>query len=107
MPSTPAGVGRSGMGRTREQRASAPEDGIDARTLPHNLEAERNVLGALLVDNSQAEALAPLLSGRDFYRDAHRRLYEAMGRLFERRVAVDFTTLREELARTGELAEVG
>jgi replicative DNA helicase len=76
-------------------------------TLPHNLDAERSVLGALLIDSTALELIDQALSGEEFYRVAHRQLFQAITRLLERKVAVDFTTLVEELTRTGELDDVG
>jgi replicative DNA helicase len=77
------------------------------RTLPHNLEAERSVLGAILVHNDAFNLAAQVIDGRDFYRDAHRRIFDRMVALNERSSAIDFVTLKEELARNGELDEVG
>ncbi|HLG54896.1 MAG TPA: replicative DNA helicase [Vicinamibacterales bacterium] len=77
------------------------------RTLPHNLEAERSVLGAILVHNDAFNLAAQVIDSGDFYRDAHRRIFERMVALSERRDAIDFVTLKEELARAGELDEVG
>ena len=77
------------------------------RTLPHNLEAERSVLGAILVHNDAFNLAAQVIDSRDFYRDAHRRIFDRMVALNERNHAIDFVTLKEELARGGELDEVG
>jgi replicative DNA helicase len=77
------------------------------RTLPHNLEAERSVLGAILVHNDAFNLAAQVIDSRDFYRDAHRRIFDKMVQLNERNQAIDFITLKEELARAGELDEVG
>jgi replicative DNA helicase len=77
------------------------------RTLPHNLEAERSVLGAILVHNDAFNLAAQVIDAGDFYRDAHRRIFEKMIALNERNSAVDFITLREELSRSGEIEEVG
>ena len=77
------------------------------RTLPHNLEAERSVLGAILIHNDAFNQAAEVLNPRDFYRDAHRRIFEKMVQLSERGNAIDFVTLKEELSRSGELDEVG
>ena len=77
------------------------------RTLPHNLEAERSVLGAILVHNDAFNLAAQVIDSGDFYRDAHRRIFERMVSLNERHDAIDFVTLKEELARAGELDEVG
>ena len=77
------------------------------RTLPHNLEAERSVLGAILVHNDAFNLAVQVIEAGDFYRDAHRRIFDKMIALNERNQAIDFVTLKEELARGGELEEVG
>ena len=77
------------------------------RPLPHNLEAERSVLGAILIHNDAFNTAAEVIDARDFFRDAHRRIFEKMVQLSERGNAIDFVTLKEELSRSGELDEVG
>jgi replicative DNA helicase len=77
------------------------------RTLPHNLEAERSVLGAILIQNDAFNLAAQLIDSKDFYRDAHRRIFDRMAALSERNHAIDFVTLKEELSKSGELDEVG
>jgi replicative DNA helicase len=77
------------------------------RTLPHNLEAERSVLGAILVHNDAFNLAAQTIDARDFFRDAHRRIFDKMVALNERGHAIDFVTLKEELQRSGEIDEVG
>lgn len=88
---------------TRRKRVDPAE-----RTLPHNLDAERSVLGAILVHNDAYDTAAQQLQGAHFYRDAHRRIWEAMRILIdERKIVADFVTLREELTKRQELDEVG
>ena len=77
------------------------------RTLPHNLEAERSVLGAILVHNDGFNLAAQVIDSADFYRDAHRRIFDKMVQLNERNQAIDFVTLKEELSRAGEIDDVG
>jgi len=77
------------------------------RTLPHNLEAERSVLGAILVHNDAFNTAAQVIDSGDFYRDAHRRIFDRMVTLSERGEAIDFVTLKEELSRGGDLEDVG
>jgi replicative DNA helicase len=77
------------------------------RTLPHNLEAERSVLVAILLHNDAFNQAAEIIDSNDFFRDAHRRIFEKMILLSERRHAIDLVTLKEELGRTGEVDEVG
>jgi replicative DNA helicase len=84
-----------------------PDVAIPERTLPHSLEAEKSVLGAILVHNEAFNHAAELIDSRDFFRDAHRRIFDRMIALSERGDAIDFVTLKEELSRFGELEEVG
>jgi replicative DNA helicase len=78
-----------------------------ARTLPHNLEAERSVLGAILIDNAALNVAAAVITPASFFRDAHRRIFERMADLSERSQPIDLVTLKEELERAGDLEEVG
>src|SRR5687768_10628787 len=82
--------------------AAAPE-----RTLPHNLDAEKSVLGAILIHNEAFNHAAELIDAHDFFRNAHGRIFEKMVALSERGDAIDFVTLKEELSKSGELEEVG
>ncbi|MDR1990081.1 MAG: replicative DNA helicase [Acidobacteriaceae bacterium] len=84
-----------------------PETAIAERTLPHNLEAERSVLGAILLHNETFNVAAEAIDSGDFYRDAHRRIFDKMVKLAERGNAIDLVTLKEELSRSGDLEEVG
>ena len=83
------------------------ETAVADRTLPHNLEAERSVLGAILLHNDAFNLAAEVVDSHDFYRDAHRRIFDKMVKLVERSHAIDLVTLNEELGRAGELDEVG
>ena len=80
---------------------------VSERTLPHNLEAERSVLGAILLHNDAFNTAVEVVDAGDFFRDAHRRIFDKMVRLQERGDAIDLVTLKEELTRAGELDEVG
>lgn len=81
---------------------------VAERTLPHNLEAERSILGAILLHNDAYEKIAKTLEAADFYRDAHRRIFDAIERLLERPGGgVDLVTLKESLGSVGDLDEVG
>jgi replicative DNA helicase len=77
------------------------------RTLPHNLEAEKCVLGAILINNHAFNQAAEVIDAQDFFRDAHRRIFEKMVGLTDRSEPVDLVTLKDELHRSGELDEVG
>src|SRR6266545_2742085 len=84
-----------------------PDVAVAERTLPHNLEAERSVLGAVLLHNDAFNLAAEVIDANDFFRDAHRRIFDKMVTLAERGDAIDLVTLKEELGRSGDLDEVG
>src|SRR5262245_5445558 len=77
------------------------EVAVPERTLPHNLEAERSVLGAILLHNDAFNFAAEVIDSQDFFRDAHRRIFDKMVKLAERGQAIDLVTLKEELGRVG------
>ena len=77
------------------------------RVPPQNLDAEQSVLGAVLLDPDAAGRCADLLRPEEFYREAHRRIWEAVLALSERRQAVDVITVGEELGRSGQLEATG
>ena len=77
------------------------------RPLPHNLEAERAVLGAVLLNAEAIHRAVEFITERDFFRDAHRRIFAKMIELMERGQAIDFITIKDELARAGDLEPVG
>ena len=77
------------------------------RALPQNLDAERAVLGAVMLHNSALDAAVEKVYPVDFYRDAHRRIFATMLQLSERREPIDPLTLREALTASGELENVG
>ncbi|GAB4262271.1 replicative DNA helicase [Thermincola ferriacetica] len=74
---------------------------------PQNLDAEQSVLGAMLIDKESIIKVSEILRPEDFYRDAHKHIYEAMLDLSERNEAVDLITLTEELRQRGFLDQVG
>jgi replicative DNA helicase len=77
------------------------------RPLPHNLEAERSILGAVLLDNHALNAAVERLRTDDFFLPQHRRIFERMVQLAERQQAIDTITLMEDLAKCGELEAAG
>ncbi len=77
------------------------------KTLPNNLEAERTVLGAVLVDNAAFNSAAEILTRDDSYRESHRRVFDAMAALAERSQPIDLVTLKDELTKGGALEAAG
>ena len=71
------------------------------------MEAEKAVLGAVLMDNARLIDACAILDHRRFFREAHRRLFRAMVALGERQTAIDMVTLKDELGRAGDLDEIG
>ena len=78
-----------------------------ANTLPANVEAERSILGAVLLDNMSYHQAAEHLHAEDFSLDSHRRIYSRMVDLSESAKSIDIITLAEELGRHKELEAVG
>jgi replicative DNA helicase len=77
------------------------------RPLPYNSEAERSVLGAILLDNHSLNVAVEKLKGQDFFLDQHRRIFERFIELAETQQAIDLVTLSECLDRHGELEAAG
>jgi len=77
------------------------------RGLPISLDAERSILGGILLDNSLYDQAAEHLTGDDFSLDAHRRIYSRMRDLQESGRPVDMITLAEELDRRKEVEAIG
>ena len=77
------------------------------RVPPQNLEAEQAVLGAMLIEKEAIARVTELLKGGDFYREAHRLIFEAMLDLYNRNEAVDMITVIELLKREDNLEKVG
>ncbi len=82
-------------------------DLLTSRVPPHILEAERAVLGAILLERESLPKAVELLRTSDFYKEGHRKIFDTMIALFERNEPVDLLTLSEELRRSQVLDEVG
>lgn len=77
------------------------------KSLPHSPDAERAVLGAILLENELYDQAAELLTEEDFYLEPHRSLFQQMEKLSARSAAIDALTLREELKKENKLEGVG
>jgi DnaB-like helicase N terminal domain/AAA domain len=78
-----------------------------AKKLPHNLDAERAVLGAVLLDNQALKAAVQETSAKDFFIQQHVLIFEYMLRLEKNQHAIDLLTLTDELSRDRYLEAVG
>ena len=74
---------------------------------PHNLEAERSTLGALLIDKDAIIKIADLITADDFYHEKHASIYRAIVELFEKRQPIDVLTVTSLLEDKKELDMVG
>ena len=80
----------------------------DLRKLPpQSLEAEMSILGGILIDNDAINRVLEILLPEDFYRESHRKIFQAMMRLSDQREPSDLITMTDILRKQGELEEVG
>jgi replicative DNA helicase len=86
--------------------ATIPDLTLDAG-LPANVDAEKTILGAILLDNSAHSEAAEKLEAEDFSLDSHRRIFLRMTELMDAQRAVDIVTLANELARYKEIEAIG
>ncbi len=77
------------------------------RIPPQSIEAEQSVLGSMLIDNREIADVVEILSADDFYREAHRLIFEAILALFGENEAVDFVTVTDRLKKAGTLEKAG
>ena len=77
------------------------------REIPHNIEAEQSVIGAMLLSKSAIVEVIESLVPESFYLDKHGKLFTAIKKLYDNGIPVDFTTLTNELKDQGLLSAVG
>jgi len=100
-------VGVERRGRIRGMPSGAASDASVARVPPHDLDAERAVIGAMLVSEAAVSVVGESLAAEDFYSETHRVLYGAMMRLYSRGEPIDQLTLSDELRSVGEFDRIG
>jgi replicative DNA helicase len=92
----------------RRGRMRSVETGSEAaRVPPHDLDAERAVIGAMLVSETAVAVVAERLAAEDFYSEVHRIIYGAMMRLYSRGEPIDQLTLTNELRSVNEFERIG
>ncbi len=84
-----------------------PSTALGEKAFPHNLEAERVLLGSILLDNGALHVALTAMSKDDFFAEAHRMTFETMLTLSEKNRTIDLVTLAEELSKEGLLEKVG
>jgi len=77
------------------------------KTLPHNMEAEESLIGAILVDQDALMKVIDTVRSEDFYKDAHRIIFETLLELFERHEPIDLLTLGNRLEEKDLLKRIG
>lgn len=77
------------------------------RVPPHNLDAERSLLGGLLLDGQAIDDVIQIVGADDFYRDAHRKTFAAMVKLCSQSIRIDHVSVIEALTGAGDLESVG
>ena len=78
-----------------------------AKILPNDLEAEQSLLGCLFISQDACIEVFPTIYAKDFYSNAHQKIYQAMKDNYDKNVAVDYITVCKVLETKGELEEVG
>src|SRR3982751_4699397 len=87
--------------------ADTARDRMLERPLPNSAEAERAILGAIILDNGLVSQAIELMRAEDFYVPSHRRIFLAMIAFFERGSEINPILIGEELRRDGALESVG
>ena len=82
-------------------------DTVLDRPLPQSPDAERAVLGSILINNNAFYRVITLIDTEDFFRDAHRSIFASMRTLADQSREIDLLTLKEELAKRVQLDQVG
>ena len=78
-----------------------------AKLPPHSIEAERAVLGAMLLDRNAISKVAPVLEVDSFYDERHKKIYASILNLFDKQVNVDTITLCQDLTSNAQLELIG
>lgn len=77
------------------------------RIPPHSVESEQSILGSILLDKDAIITVAETITPSDFYKDAHRVIYESMMALNNKNEPIDMVTLTDELRKRGYLDDIG
>lgn len=85
----------------------ADKELVAGKIPPQNIDAEKSLLGAVLIDEETLADISEHISEKDFYEKRHSIIYGAMMRLYEKHKPVDLLTLTDELKRKKELDTIG
>ena len=80
---------------------------MDPKLPPQDIEAERSVLGALMLDKNAIIKVADLITANDFYSPSHSKIYEAVIELFNRNEPIDILSVTNKLKNKDQLTDIG
>ena len=98
-------IAQQGMAYARPEPADPQL--LALKVPPHSVEAEQSLLGALLLDNQAFDRVADVVSGEDFYRDDHRRIWRHVARLIEANKPADVVTVSESVEASEDKDKTG
>ena len=90
-----------------EKKKGALAERVLGRNLPFSTQAERAVLGSLLLNDNYLDAVLEILEAKDFYTPANQTIFEAMAGIGQRKERLDIITLQDELEKEDKLLKVG
>lgn len=93
--------------KPRAAREETSSHAAGLRMPPQNVDAEKSILGAVLLDKDAIIKIADIVSADDFYDSRHGIIYEAMANLFDKRMPIDIVTLSEILENAGKIKQIG
>ncbi len=91
----------------RQVKQTVVAEKILGRSLPYSVEAERAVLGSLLLNDQYLDIIVELLVPNDFYVTAHRTIFEAVRTIAQSKQRLDIITLQDVLTKAGQLEQIG
>jgi len=91
----------------RDFQKKQPVEQVIGKSLPAVVEAERSVLGAVLLNDAAFAPLSEVLVADDFYSPAHRLIFAVMSGLVERQMRIDTISLQDELSKKNQLEQIG
>src|SRR5919109_1726142 len=95
------------VAQTLVREPTADAQLVALKVPPHSVEAEQSLLGALLIDNQAFDRIADLVSGEDFYRDDHRRIWRHVQKLVENSRPADVVTVAESIEASEDKDKTG
>lgn len=86
---------------------NSKNDNMGMRIPPHDIDAEKSVLGSLLIDKDSIVKVVEFLKPKHFYKTAHEKIYEAILTLYEKREPADLVTVPNQLKKMKEIENIG